>query len=171
MKPKWKSSPSCFTDVQFSDKERADSVYLSLTVVNKSCLKCSSPCRPPPFAVLIAYVNSYLLSFPVKLGEAREERHAPWCCLDHTLWRALMHTNGERKKKREKSLECYISLTSTRRQNRVLDNPQTGCLKIRLEWTKVKLLIWSPCSIQMINESFGGPKGTKNKSSLLMTRD
>lgn len=31
-------------------------------------------------------------------------------------------------------LEPYISLKSTRRQNRVLHNPQAVRLKIRLEW-------------------------------------
>lgn len=135
MKPNRKDSTSCYPDVQFSDEERADSVYLSLTVVNKSCLKCSSPCRPPPFPMLIACVNSYLLSFPVKLGETQEECHTPRRCLgSHALTCTHAYKWGTgRKRKRETTLECYISLKSTRRQNRPLHNPQAVYLKIRLE--------------------------------------
>lgn len=175
MKPRRKGSTSCFTDVQISNKERADSVYLSLTVVHKSCLKCSSPCRPPPLPLLIACVNSYLLSFPVKLGEAREERHVSWWCLDHTLWRALMHTNGKEKKEkkkkrdREKTLERYISLNSTRRPNHILHNPQAVCLKIRIQdagprWTlSFDLRAWFRWSMR----AYSGTEGHQKNQKLL----
>lgn len=83
--------------------------------------------------MLIACVNSYLLSFPVKLGEAREEltRHG-----DAWITRSDVHScmqMGAGKKRIEKTLERYIRLKSTRRQNCVLYNPQAVSLKIRLQ--------------------------------------